>query len=214
VLAHAAAFEAAVAQIPALASWVNPNGVDPITDVLPMAGLRNSFTEQPSPAPGVLLAGDAYCHTDPTLAHGLAFGLVHAAAIARAVGEHSEVADIAAAYAADTQPELRERFAWSSALDEQRLRNWMGEPVDIAHHDGDYALFSMAAAGAVARVDPDVFRVFNRRVGLLDRTGVLDDDIALRRHIEAQFAELRRTAAPAPGPSRDDMLAAANAADG
>jgi 2-polyprenyl-6-methoxyphenol hydroxylase-like FAD-dependent oxidoreductase len=214
VLAHAPAFEAAVSRIPALASWVDPDGVDPITDVLPMAGLRNSYTEQASPVPGLLLAGDAYCHTDPTLAHGLAFGLVHAAAVAQAVADHDEASDIAAAYAAATQPELRERFAWASALDEQRLRNWLGEPVDIAHHDGDYALFSMAAAGAVARVDPDVFRVFNRRIGLLDRTGVLDDDPALRRHIEARFGELRQAPAVPLGPPRDELLAAAQAAVG
>lgn len=212
VLNHPAAFEAVVARIPALASWVNPVGVDPITDVMPMAGLRNSFTERASPVPGLLLAGDAYCHTDPTLAHGLAFGLIHAAAIARAAADHTDVVDVAGAYAAATLPELRERFGWASAIDEQRLRNWMGEPVDAAHQDGDYALFTMAAAGAVARVDPDVFRVFNRRIGLLDRTGVLDDDVTLRRHIEASFAELRATPPEPLGPAREELLAAARAA--
>src|SRR5436305_696884 len=213
VLNHPPAFESAVARIPALASWVNPDGVDPITDVMPMAGLRNSFTERASPLPGLLLAGDAYCHTDPTLAHGLAFGLIHAARIARAVAEHTDVMDVADAYAAATLPELRERFSWASALDEQRLRNWMGEPVDAAHHDADYALFTMAAAGAVARVDPDVFRVFNRRIGLLDPTGVLDDDLALQRHIEARFAEMRATPVTPLGPPREELLAAARAAE-
>ena len=40
---NATVFEAAVAQIPALRAWIDPGGVDPITDVLPMAGLRNSI---------------------------------------------------------------------------------------------------------------------------------------------------------------------------
>ncbi|MFN2561592.1 MAG: NAD(P)/FAD-dependent oxidoreductase [Jatrophihabitans sp.] len=212
VLNHPPAFEAAVARIPALASWVNRDGVDPITDVMPMAGLRNSFTDRASPMPGLLLAGDAYCHTDPTLAHGLAFGLIHAAAIAGALSDHADVVDAADAYAVATLPELQERFSWASALDEQRLRNWMGESVDAAHHDGDYALFTMTAAGAVARVDPDVFRVFNRRIGLLDRTGVLDDDLALQRHIEARFAELRATPSVPLGPPPEELLAAARAA--
>jgi 2-polyprenyl-6-methoxyphenol hydroxylase-like FAD-dependent oxidoreductase len=214
ILGRPRAFEAAVARIPALASWADPAGVEPITDVLPMAGLRNSFTDRPSPAPGLLLAGDAYCHTDPTLAHGLAFGLVHAAAAVSALDEHADPVDLADAYAVATQPELRERFEWASALDDQRLRNWLGEPVDLAHHDGDYALFSQAAAGAVARVDPEVFRVFNRRIGLLDRTGVLDGDLGLRRRIEATFADLRARPGPPLGPPRDELLAAARAAAG
>jgi 2-polyprenyl-6-methoxyphenol hydroxylase-like FAD-dependent oxidoreductase len=42
-LRDAAAFEAAVTLVPALASWVNPDGVDAITPVMAMAGLRNSL---------------------------------------------------------------------------------------------------------------------------------------------------------------------------
>jgi hypothetical protein len=59
----------------------------------------------------------------------------------------------------------------------------------------------------VARVDPTVFRIFNRRIGLLDRTAVLDDDIALRRRIEQRFAALRAGPAPIQGPGRDELLA-------
>lgn len=95
-------------------------------------------------------------------------------------------------------------------MDDQRKRMWLGENVDLAHHDGDYALFAMAAAGAAARVDSDVFRVFNRRIGLLDRTGVLDADLDLRRRIEQVFSELRANPARL-GPDRDEMLAVASA---
>jgi 2-polyprenyl-6-methoxyphenol hydroxylase-like FAD-dependent oxidoreductase len=205
VLAETSAFEAAVATIPALRGWVDPAGVDPITEVLPMAGLQNVLVPDPAPLPGLVAVGDAYCHTDPTLAHGLAFGLIHAAALADAVEQES--GDIGAAYRAATYPEVRERFDWSSALDVQRLRMWLGQPLDFTHHDGDYALFSLAASGAVARVDPTVFRIFNRRIGLLDRTAVLDDDIALRRRIEQRFAALRAGPAPMQGPGRDELLA-------
>jgi 2-polyprenyl-6-methoxyphenol hydroxylase-like FAD-dependent oxidoreductase len=200
-------YEAAVATIPSLSGWVDPSGVDPITDVLPMAGLYNVLAPDPAPRPGLVSVGDAYCHTDPTLAHGLAFALIHAAALADAVEMHAEPDDIGAAYRATTRPEVEERFGLASALDDQRARMWRGEPVDAFRHDGHYALFTFAAAAAVARLDPTVFRVFNRRIGLLDRTAVLDDDLALRQLIEQRFAELRATPPPPLGPAKDEMLA-------
>jgi 2-polyprenyl-6-methoxyphenol hydroxylase-like FAD-dependent oxidoreductase len=201
-------FESAVARIPALAGWVDPAGVDPITPVLAMAGLRNSLAADAGPS-GLFPVGDAYCHTDPTLAHGLAFGLVHAKAATDALTEHGDVGDAQAAYRTATLPAVRERYAWSTALDEQRLRRWLGGEVDLAHHTGDYALFSMVAAGAVARTDAQVFRVFNRRIGLLDSTEVLDRDLALRQRITERFAALRRQPAAPLGPDREEMLAIA-----
>ncbi|MEA2465103.1 MAG: hypothetical protein QOJ98_2850, partial [Acidobacteriota bacterium] len=138
------AWEAAVARIPVLASWVDPDGVDPITGVMAMAGLRNSLRDWDTAAPaGLVPVGDALGHTDPVLAHGLAFGLVHAAALVAALREHADVADAAAAYAADVRPALRERYDLASALDEQRLRLWSGGSVDVTSPDGDYELFTV-----------------------------------------------------------------------
>lgn len=205
---HPDTFQAAVAAIPALASWVNPDGVDPITGVMPMAGLRNSFRHfDPSTVRGLVPVGDALCHTDPVLAHGLAFSLIHARELAAALDRHADVDDAVADYASATAPALRERYEFATALDAQRLRQWLGDPVDFAHPAGDYALFSMAAAGAVAMVDPDVFRVFVRRIGLLDSTSVLDDDLDLQRRIEALFAELMAKPRPRGGPTREEMEA-------
>jgi 2-polyprenyl-6-methoxyphenol hydroxylase-like FAD-dependent oxidoreductase len=204
-----AAFEAAVARIPALRQWADPAGVDPITGVLPMAGLRNTI--QPcdaSPAAGLFPVGDAFSHTDPVLAHGLSFAVIHAAELAAALREYDDPGEAAAAYAAATTPALRERYDYITALDAQRHRMWMGGPVDLAHHDGDYALFSMIAAGAAATIDPDVFRVFIRRIGLLDSTAVLDSDLGLQRRIEDLYRQVLASSPP-PGPPRAEMLAAA-----
>jgi 2-polyprenyl-6-methoxyphenol hydroxylase-like FAD-dependent oxidoreductase len=206
VFHHAAAFERAIAQIPALASWVNPEGVDPITPVLAMAGLRNSL-HAGSAAPGLVAVGDAYAHTDPVLAHGLAFALAHAAELARAVRAHDDVLDAVGDYLAVTAPALRERYDYATALDEQRLRMWLGAEVDFAHHDRDYALFTIAAGAVAATTDAELARVFLRRIGLLDSTRVLDDNIPLRRRIQAAYADAVRTARPRPGPTRDEMLA-------
>jgi 2-polyprenyl-6-methoxyphenol hydroxylase-like FAD-dependent oxidoreductase len=205
-------FDAAVARIPALRTWVDPDGVDPITAVMAMAGLRNTMRDPEFTAVGGLApVGDAYGHSDPVLAHGLAFALVHAGALATALRKHVDLDDTLAGYLAATGPALRERYELASALDDQRHRLWLGEPVDPAHLDGDYALFSMTAAGAAATVDPEIFRVFVRRIGLLDSTQVLDRDVDLQRRIEDLFAQIRTVPRPASGPPREDMLALAAA---
>jgi 2-polyprenyl-6-methoxyphenol hydroxylase-like FAD-dependent oxidoreductase len=215
VFKDAAAFEAAVARIPALRQWVNPAGVDPITDVLPMAGLRNTIRSyEATSVVGLVPIGDAFCHTDPVLAHGLSFALIHAAELVAALREHKDLADAFTAYAAATTPALRERYDYATALDEQRHRMWVGKPVDFARREGDYALFSMVAAGAAATIDPDVFRVFVRRIGLLDSTAVLDSDIDLQCRIEQLFRQVLASPRPPAGPSHEEMLAATTAAVG
>jgi 2-polyprenyl-6-methoxyphenol hydroxylase-like FAD-dependent oxidoreductase len=210
LLREETAYEAVVARIPSLAAWADPSGVDPITDVLPMAGLRNSLRHWSTEA-GLLPVGDAAAHVDPVLAHGLAFALVHADALSTALREHDDPVDRATAYAGAIRRELRERFDLATALDAQRLRMWLGQPVDFSSADGDYALFSQLAAGAAATMDPDVFRVFLRRIGLLDSTAVLDDDPALHRRIEQLFTEMRAVPRPRP-PSREEMVAAVSPA--
>jgi 2-polyprenyl-6-methoxyphenol hydroxylase-like FAD-dependent oxidoreductase len=207
VLRHAEVYEAAVAQVPALASWADPNGVDPITAVMAMAGLRNGLRPG-SAAPGLVAVGDAYGYTDPGLAHGLAFALVHAGHVAGALRSHGDVGDACDAYAAATAPAMRERYEYLTELDAQRSRMWRGDGVDFAHHDGDYALFTFLAGGVAAPTDPLLARVFLRRIGLLDSTRVLDDDLALQQRIEAAFAKAVKLPRPRPGPVREDMLAA------
>ena len=208
VLKETAAFEAAMASIPTMQGWINPDTVEPLTDVMTMAGLRNTIRNyDPASMIGLVPVGDALCHTDPVLAHGLAFALIHAAALTSALRDYSDVGDAAGAYTHTVTPALRERFVFASALDAQRQRMWLGEPVDFAHHDGDYALFSMVAAAAAATVDADAARLFVRRIGLLDSTAVLDSDEALQRRIEALFEDIARKPRLPAGPTREDMMA-------
>ena len=208
VLRHARAYEAAVATMPALHAWTSR--ADPITGVLPMGSLQNTFRHY-APA-GQLLArgfapvGDALCHTNPMFALGLAQAVIHAVALAAALAAHADRDAAAAAYHRAVEPEAAERFALACACDDARWRLWRGEPVDFAHRTGAYPLFALAAGAAAAFADPDVFRVVVRRIGFLDRTAVLDDDVALQERIEALFGELRAQPRPAPGPSREELL--------
>ncbi len=199
-------FDAAVAKILPLRMWVDPELVEPITPVRVMAGLSNTLTPDRSSPSGLFTVGDALSHTDPTLAHGIAFALIHARALAAALTEHDDVEKAFVAFGAATERDMRERFDLATAAGAQRHRGWTGGTLDVAHRDGDYALFSIAAAGAAAMVDPDVLRVFVRRLGLLDSTRVLDDDIAMQDRIEKIFGEMLAQPRPPAGPTRDELL--------
>jgi 2-polyprenyl-6-methoxyphenol hydroxylase-like FAD-dependent oxidoreductase len=209
VLRDPGAFEAAVALIPDLHSWTNADTAEPITPVLPMGSLHNTFTTYECPVAGLFPVGDALSHTDPVMALGLSFALVHARCLAATLRDGPDIADAAAAYIGAVSPEARERFELALDLDDARLRMWMGQPADVAHRDGDYGLFSLVAGAVAATVDPDVFRVFLRRIGMLDRTAVLDDDVEMQERIERRFAEVMAQPRRGAGPGRDELLAAA-----
>lgn len=200
------AFDAAVARIPSLRMWVDPGLVEPITPVRAMAGLTNTLMSDSSAPIGLFTVGDALSHTDPTLAHGIAFALIHARALTAALTENDDLQNAFVAFDAATATPVRERFELASAVGAQRHRGWTGGTLDIAHREGDYALFSLVAAGAVAMIDPEVLRVFVRRLGLLDSTRVLDDDIAMQERIEKAFGEMLTQPRPPAGPSLDEML--------
>jgi 2-polyprenyl-6-methoxyphenol hydroxylase-like FAD-dependent oxidoreductase len=195
-----------VESIPSLYSWINSEMSTPITDVLTMAGLANSLRPiEDHPVPGMVAIGDAYSHTDPTLAHGLSFGLIHATQIAKALRDHEEMADAGKQFSAATHKALEERFELATGLDAQREAMWNGELVDFTSPDGAFELFSVAAVGAVAATDPSILRMFTRRMGLLDSTTIFDSDLTLQKKIEEQFKSLRLLPRPPSGPSKDEM---------
>ena len=212
VLRHNTAFDAALPHMPALYSWTNPDTSTPFTDVLPMGSLQNTlrtFVDGRPPAIGLVSIGDALCHTDPVFALGLSFGLIEASEVASAVRQHgSDLEAVALAFDAALRPAMTERYGFAAAVDSLRLRRWTGEPIDLAHRDGGaYPFFTLAAGSAAALVDGEVFRTIVRRNYFLDSLSVLDNDIAMQERIERIFAELLATPRPAPGPTREELLA-------
>ena len=186
----------------------------PITDVMPMGGLQNvDCTGEPGIA-GLLPVGDALCHTDPAFAYGLSFSLAHAEALGNASRETSDVDELAERYRAQVTPEARERYALACATDDARARRWNGEPLDISRRDGCYPLFAFAAALAAAPHDDLVLRRTIRRIGLLERTAVFDEDEQLHERIETVFASVVADSPPRAGPPRDELLARMTAAAG
>src|SRR5262249_249098 len=107
ILRRADAFEAAIATMPTLHSWTSRS--EPITDVLGMGSLQNSFRRyrsgQRRGVPGFVPVGDALCHTNPMFALGLPQGLIHAFALADALAGSSRLDDVPEAYLTAVEPE-------------------------------------------------------------------------------------------------------------
>jgi hypothetical protein len=175
--------------------------------------LRGPFSAEAGPV-GVVSVGDAVCHTDPVMALGVAFALIHARALVSALDESgSDLVTIAAAFEDATRPAMEERFGYASAIDDVRTRLWTNQPVDYAHRAGGaYPFFTFAAGAAAALVDPAVFRAVVRRNTFLDPLRVLDEDTPLQERIETIFADLLARGRPRPGPPRDELVAVVKAA--
>jgi 2-polyprenyl-6-methoxyphenol hydroxylase-like FAD-dependent oxidoreductase len=204
ILRHEAAWRAACAHITPLALMVSADYGRPITDVMPMGGLMNVERTGDPGVRGVVAVGDAFCHTDPAFAYGVSFALSHAHGLALATAEAPDVDAVIERYRAQVGPEARERHALACTTDAARARRWVGEPLDIARRDGCYPLFSFIGALAAAPHDDLVLRRTVRRIGLLDRTDVFDNDDALHQRIETI---LGRVPGPPPaGPPREEML--------
>jgi 2-polyprenyl-6-methoxyphenol hydroxylase-like FAD-dependent oxidoreductase len=207
VLRHEQAWRAACSAITPLDVMTSPDYARPITEVMPMGGLMNiDRTGDPGVA-GILAVGDAFCHTDPAFAYGLSFALAHAQALADATAEAPDAGAIVERYRADAGPEARERHALACATDAARSLRWKGEPLEIGRRGSCYPLFSFVGALAAAPHDDTVLRRTIRRIGLLDRTAVFDEDDALHERIETILGELAMRPPSPPGPPREELLA-------
>jgi 2-polyprenyl-6-methoxyphenol hydroxylase-like FAD-dependent oxidoreductase len=212
VLRHEHAWRTACSAITPLDVMTSADYARPITDVMPMGGLMNVDRTGDPLVSGIVAAGDAFCHTDPAFAYGLSFALAHADAVGRAAAEAPDVDAIVERYRADAGPEARERHALACATDGARSLRWSGEPLEIGRPDSSYPLFSFVGALAAAPHDDEVLRRTIRRIGLLDRTAVFDEDDALHERIEGILRRLAARPASPPGPAREELLARLSAA--
>jgi 2-polyprenyl-6-methoxyphenol hydroxylase-like FAD-dependent oxidoreductase len=207
VLRHEPAWRAACSAITPLDVMTSADYARPITDVMPMGGLMNVDRTGDPVTSGIAAVGDAFCHTDPAFAYGLSFALLHAHVLARAAAEAPDLDAIVERYRVDAGPEARERHALACATDAARSQRWSGRPLDLGRRDGSYPLFSFVGALAAAPHDDAVLRRTIRRIGLLDRTAVFDEDAALHERIETILGSLTARAPSPPWPPREELLA-------
>jgi 2-polyprenyl-6-methoxyphenol hydroxylase-like FAD-dependent oxidoreductase len=201
------AWMAACAAMHALDVMTSRDYGRPITDVMPMGGLINVDRTGDVGVAGVVPVGDAFCHTDPAFAYGLSFALAHAAALGRAAASAHDVDEVVERYRAEVTHEARERYELARDTDDARTRRWKGEALDFSRRDGCYPLFAFAAALMAAPQDDVVLRRTIRRIGLLDRTAVFDEDDDLHERIEKIVTDLVAAPRPPGGPPRDELLA-------
>ena len=207
VLRHEHTWRAACSAITPLDVMTSEDYARPITDVMPMGGLMNVDRTGDPGVSGLVAVGDAFCHTDPAFAYGLSFAFAHARALAHASAEASDLDAIVERYRAHAGPEARERHALACATDAARSLRWSGEPLKIGRRDGCYPLFSFVGALAAAPHDDAVLRRTIRRIGLLDRTAVFDEDHALHDRIETILDRLLARPPSPTGPPREELLA-------
>jgi hypothetical protein len=82
-----------------------------------------------------------------------------------------------------------------------------GEPLEIGRRGGCYPLFSFVGALAAAPHDDFVLRRTMRRIGLLDRTAVFDEDDTVHDRIEKILERLAERPPSPPGPPREELIA-------
>jgi hypothetical protein len=70
------------------------------------------------------------------------------------------------------------------------------------HRHGCYPWFAVAGAAAVALDDAEVCRKTLRRMCMLDRLSVFDEDVALQERIEELLARKFAEGPPRQGPTR------------
>lgn len=204
-LRHAAAFERVAALLPGMAAWRDT--AEPITDVLPMGHLRNTL-HQPSTVSGLIALGDARCHTNPTFAYGLSMGLAHGALLAELSTKTADLAELAALFAAEVDPDLQSRYDAVTAEDRDRARIWGGEPVDVTDPAATMPFFLRSVVYRVAPRDPALMRAAARRINALDPVDQLESSPELIARAQALYADLPASPAPPPRSALLDALTA------
>jgi hypothetical protein len=156
---------------------------------------------------GFFPLGDSLCHTNPAYALGLTFSLIQAIELRDSLSavpakdQESQMLN----YIARILPEVSERFALSCELDVVRIRAWQGERIDFTHRTGCYPQFMWVGAAAVALQDAEVCRKTLRRIGVLDRLSVFDEDIALQMRVEELLTRALIGPPRPSGPSRAEL---------
>lgn len=194
-----AVFEAAARRFPAAAAWLDL-APEPRSPVLPMAGLPNRWTSLRDDAgpvvTGLVNAGDSLVHTNPTLGHGVAFGLLAAQYLA---AHADETAGDPAGYHDWTVRTLRPWFEDQVAADranERRLAEGAPPPDRRA-----------AAVGACAFEDPVVMRARAQVRHLLLPAAEAYGSAEVDRHVTA-WLEANPDFSPGhDGPTRDEWEA-------
>jgi 2-polyprenyl-6-methoxyphenol hydroxylase-like FAD-dependent oxidoreductase len=220
-------FDTAAATLQPIGPWLAPGISEAMTEVHPMAKLRNRirrFVVGGRPAAlGVVAIGDAHTCTNPLYGRGCSLGIVHAELLADAVAAHDTFDE--SFHLAFEEATAREIEPWYKAsviqdraqrAEAHRLllesRGEAPEPDDSDPEDVQRQFMrSVLREGLLPalRTDATVFRAFLRGFNLLSSPDALMQDTEVMAKVfEAYQSRDEREPEPPLGPDRDELLAA------
>ncbi|MET0903552.1 MAG: FAD-dependent oxidoreductase [Acidimicrobiales bacterium] len=224
-------FEAAAAALEPIRPWLAPGVSEAMTEVHPMAKLRNRirrFVVEGRPAAlGVVAIGDAHTCTNPLYGRGCSLGIVHAELLADAVAAHATFdedfhLDFEAATAREIEPWYRASVTQDRAQRAEAHRLLLesrGEVPEVDESDPEEVqrqfMRSVLREGLLPalRTDATVFRAFLRGFNLLSSPdAIMEDPEVMAKVLEAYQSREEREPEPPLGPDRDELLKLIDAA--
>jgi 2-polyprenyl-6-methoxyphenol hydroxylase-like FAD-dependent oxidoreductase len=205
-------FEAAVAAVPSLTPWVDPELTVPISPVTAMGGLRNTIRLPLSHGRPRLLGlhavGDALATTNPSYGRGAPLAMAHAEIVVDGLAAEPDSPLRQAELIGHRLTELTLPY-WQESVrqDRARINQWraaLGLRPSTPPAPTTVPLPRLVAAAAV---DAEVWVRLARATSLLDPPQAVFDDPALA----ARIAELDPPHPPPPAVRRVDLLAAIDA---
>lgn len=199
-------FMRVVRACPLHAHWVDG---DPITDVLPMAGILDRYRRfvidgEPS-VTGFAAVGDAWACTNPSAGRGLSIGLMHAQRLRDVVrASLDDPRGFAVHWDAVTEAELAPWYWNQLAADQARLDKLAavreGRAVAVDTIPPLPPRFEAAARAML--YDPDVFRAVLETVMCL----ALPQEVFARPGLWDRVEKTAGEPVAVPGPSREELL--------
>jgi 2-polyprenyl-6-methoxyphenol hydroxylase-like FAD-dependent oxidoreductase len=136
-LRRGAAFDAAVAAIPGLDTWTDPDRAVTVTDVLPGGPLMNVYRGQCRELgglvlPGLVFVGDSVATTTPVFGRGITTTLWQCEALLSLLDQDaSDLAGVGHAFDAWAGDTMRPWVEDHIHIDDQRVARWAGAGVDL-----------------------------------------------------------------------------------
>jgi 2-polyprenyl-6-methoxyphenol hydroxylase-like FAD-dependent oxidoreductase len=200
-LRHDAAYDAACAAIPGLATWTDPGRARPIASVFPGGSLLNHYRGQRGTVrrpllSGLVAVGDAVATTTPNFGRGVTMALMQAERLLAEIDKHGSDLDAARDSFDEWCTEAIAPWVQDHIdMDSTRLDRWGGAEIDLERPlPSDLVL-------AAASQDPGIARAMQPYLSMDAGPASLDAlQGAARRVFETGWRP-----AYAPGPTRDEL---------
>jgi 2-polyprenyl-6-methoxyphenol hydroxylase-like FAD-dependent oxidoreductase len=218
-------FDAAASALQPIRPWLAPGVSEAMTEVHPMAKLRNRirrFVVDGRPAAlGVVAIGDAHTCTNPLYGRGCSLAIVHSELLADSVATHDTFdeafhLDFEAATAREIEPWYKASVTQDRAQRAEAHRLLLesrGEVPEVDESDPEEVqrqfMRSVLREGLLPalRTDATVFRAFLRGFNLLSSPdAIMEDPTVMAKVLEAYQSREEREPEPPLGPDRDELL--------